>query len=67
MKSGPQLEKLPHNAAKPQPKRGADAPVRAGPPGPALPASDQADQGVGRRPGGLPHEIVARYENLRVL
>ena len=26
--------------------RGADAPVRAGPPGPALPAFEQADQGV---------------------
>jgi tetraacyldisaccharide 4'-kinase len=36
--------------------RGADAPVRAGPPGPALPAFEQADQGVGCVPGGPPHE-----------
>ena len=36
--------------------RGADALVRAGPPGPALPAFEQADQGVGCGPGGPPHE-----------
>ena len=34
---------------------GADALVRAGPPGPALRPSAQADQGVGRGPGGPPH------------
>ena len=28
-------------------------------PGPAFAATVQADQGVGRRPGGLPHHIVA--------
>jgi bifunctional non-homologous end joining protein LigD len=37
-------------------KRGADAPVRAGLPGPALPVFEQADQGVGRGPGGPPHK-----------
>ena len=37
-------------------KCGADALVRAGPPGPAFPASEQADQGVGRGPGGPPHQ-----------
>jgi dihydrolipoamide dehydrogenase len=42
-------------AAEPQPKGGADALVRAGPPGPALRSSEQADQGVGRGPGGPPH------------
>src|ERR1035437_4106861 len=34
---------------------GADPLFRAGPPGPALAASEQADQGVGRGPGGPPH------------
>jgi dihydrolipoamide dehydrogenase len=38
-----------------QPQGGADALVRAGPPGPALRSSEQADQGVGRGPGGPPH------------
>jgi tetraacyldisaccharide 4'-kinase len=41
--------------------RGADAPVRAGPPGPALPAFEQADQGVvpSGDPGawGPPHAV----------
>ena len=37
-------------------ERGADALVRTGRPGPALsPATDQADGGVGRGPGGPPH------------
>src|SRR5260370_19039046 len=47
------------NADERRAKCGADALVRAGPPGPALPMSDQADQGVGRGPGGPPHKIVA--------
>jgi hypothetical protein len=33
-------------------KRGADAHVRAGPPGPALPVFEQVDQGVD--PGPMP-------------
>jgi hypothetical protein len=48
-------------------KRGADALVRAGPPGPALSVFEQADQGVGRGPGGPPHEIVAGCGGLRLL
>ena len=46
--------------ASPATKRGADAPVRTGPPGPALPVFEQVDQGVDRGPGGPPHKIVAR-------
>jgi hypothetical protein len=37
--------RLSHRAALPQPKGGVDA-------------SEQADQGVGRGPGGPPHQIV---------
>jgi hypothetical protein len=33
---------------------GADAPVRAGPPGPALRFDPEADEGVGRGPGVRP-------------
>jgi hypothetical protein len=43
---------------------GADPLVRAGPPGPATSSIDkyqqQADVGVGRGPGGPPHECAAR-------
>ncbi|HEV3200950.1 MAG TPA: dihydrolipoyl dehydrogenase [Bryobacteraceae bacterium] len=49
------IEQAAHKAAEPQPKGGADALVRAGPPGPALRSSEQADQGGGRGPGGPPH------------
>src|SRR5580704_4972875 len=38
-------------AAVPEADRRADALVRAEPPGSAFPAPEQADQGVGRRPG----------------
>jgi len=48
-------------------KRGADALVCAGPRGPAFRVFEMADQGIGRGPGGPPHEIVARCEGLRVL
>jgi predicted TIM-barrel fold metal-dependent hydrolase len=34
---------------------GADPLVRAGPPGPAILAGQEADEGVGRGPGGPPH------------
>jgi len=67
MKIGAQLAKLPHRAAEPQPKRGANALVRAGPPGPAFHVFEQADQGVGRGPGGPPHKIVAGGEEIKVL
>ena len=43
--------RLSHRAALPQPRGGVDA-------------SEQADQGVGRGPGGPPHQIVARWDEL---
>jgi hypothetical protein len=42
-------------------------PVRAGPPGPALPVFEQVDQGVDRGPGGPPHKIVEGCGDLRVV
>ena len=49
-------------------KCGADALVRAGPPSPAFPASEQTDQGVGRGPGGPPHQnIIAAREEIKIL
>jgi dihydrolipoamide dehydrogenase len=47
------IERAAHKAAEPQPRSGADGLVRAGPPGPALRSSEQADQGVGG-PRGCP-------------
>src|SRR6185369_8330246 len=38
--------------------RGADARVRSGPSGPALPREREADVGVGRGPGGPPHIAI---------
>jgi len=50
-------KKLRRDYARRRKLRGADAPVRAGPPGPALPAFEQADRGVGCGPGGPPHAV----------